>query len=131
VVLAMLWLVLPALGFLAAIGFYHLMSEVIANRITLGDVALLAGYGAMLARPMVALGLVWTWLQAPIAGMRRIHSVVDYLPDEPAQGGDGEALGGVHDIEFKKGSFGYHLEQPVLEHVSVRFTVAGLSPIPG
>jgi ABC-type multidrug transport system fused ATPase/permease subunit len=130
-VMAMLLLVLPALGFLAAIGVYHLMSEVITNRITLGDVALLAGYGAMLARPMVTLGSVWTWLQAPIAGMRRIHSVVDYLPDAPAQGGNEESLGRVHDIEFKDVSFGYHVDAPLLEHVSVRFTVGELSAIAG
>jgi len=127
----MMLFAIPALGLLVAIGAYHLMSEVIANRITLGDVALLAGYGAMLARPMVALGLVWTWLQAPIAGMRRIHSVLENLPDERAQGRNPECFGRIHDIEFNDVSFGYSLDAPVLEHVSMRFTAGELSAIAG
>jgi ABC-type multidrug transport system fused ATPase/permease subunit len=75
-IMTLLLVAIPVLGLLAGLGVYHLMSEVIANRITLGDVALLAG-GMILARSMIALGWVWTWLQAPIAGMRRVHSVLD------------------------------------------------------
>jgi len=130
-IMTMLLLVIPAAGLLAAIGIYHLMSEVIANRITLGDVALLAGYGAMLARPMIALGWVWTWLQAPIAGMRRVHSVLDYLPDESAPTPSGQVLERVRAIEFNDVSAGYVPDEPVLKHVSVRFVAGELAGIAG
>jgi ABC-type multidrug transport system fused ATPase/permease subunit len=130
-VMAMLLLLLPLLGLLAGIGIYHLMSEVIANRITLGDVALLAGYGMMLARPMIALGWVWTWLQAPIAGMRRIHSVLDHLPDDLTPGGDGQVAQPVREIEFHDVSVSYAAHVPVLQHVGLRFVAGELAGIAG
>jgi ATP-binding cassette, subfamily B, bacterial len=129
-VMTMLLLVIPLLGLLAGMGVYHLMSEVIANRITLGDVALLAGYGMMLARPMVALGWIWTWLQAPIAGMRRIHSVLDRLPyDSP--GGSGQVAQPIREIEFNDVSVGYAAHTPVLEQVRLRFVAGELVGIAG
>ncbi|MBV8770834.1 MAG: ABC transporter ATP-binding protein [Deltaproteobacteria bacterium] len=130
-VLAMLLVVIPALGLLAAIGVYHLMSEVIAGRITLGDVALLAAYGVMLARPVIALGWIWTWLQAPIAGMRRIHNVLDSLPREAAPTQNGQLPPRIREIEFRDVTVGYAPQAPVLEHVSVRFVAGELVGIAG
>jgi subfamily B ATP-binding cassette protein MsbA len=129
--MAMLLVVIPALGLLAAAAVYHLMSEVIANRITLGDVALLAAYGMMLARPMIALGWVWTWLQAPIAGMRRIHSVFDHLPYEPALGQGRQLAEHIRAIEFNDVTVGYVADAPVLQHISVRFAAGELAGIAG
>jgi ABC-type multidrug transport system fused ATPase/permease subunit len=129
--MTMLLLVIPVLGLLAAIGFYHLMSEVIAGRITLGDVALLAGYGMMLARPIIALGWVWTGLQPPIAGMRRIHNVLDQLPYESAPSQKEQLAEPVSDIEFNDVTVGYLAGAPVLEHVSVRFIAGELAGIAG
>jgi ABC-type multidrug transport system fused ATPase/permease subunit len=130
-VMAMLLLLMPLLGLLAGMGIYHLMSEVIANRITLGDVALLAGYGMMLARPMIALGWVWTWLQAPIAGMRRIHSVLDHLPNDLAPGGVGQVAHPIRQIEFNDVSVGYVAHAPVLQHVRLCFVAGELAGIAG
>ncbi len=131
VVLAMLLLVIPALGLLAGVGVYHLMSQVIANRITLGDVTLLAAYGMMLARPMIALGWVWTWLQAPIAGMRRINSVLDNLPEESESKQDRQLAERVREIEFKDVSVAYVADAPVLDHISLRFVTGELAGIAG
>jgi ABC-type multidrug transport system fused ATPase/permease subunit len=130
-VMAMLLMLIPLLGLLAGIGIYHLMSEVIANRITLGDVALLAGYGMMLVRPMIALGWFWTWLQAPIAGMRRIHSVLDHLPDDLAPGGDGQMAQLIREIEFNDVSVCYAAHMLVLQHVGLHFVAGQLAGIAG
>jgi ABC-type multidrug transport system fused ATPase/permease subunit len=130
-VMAMLLLVIPILGLLAAIGVYHLMSEVIAGRITLGDVALIAAYGVMLARPVIALGWVWMWLQAPIAGMRRIDNVLNSLPREPAATENGLAPPRVREIEFRDITAGYVPNAPVLKHVNVRFVAGELAGIAG
>lgn len=127
--LTMLALVVPALGLLAGYGLYHLMSEVIANRITLGDLALLAGYGMVLGRPMVALGAVWTWLQGPIAGMRRVHSVLQSLPRESV-GGSGLAQP-IRAIEFAALSAGYAPGAPVLESVNLSLRAGELAAIAG
>jgi ABC-type multidrug transport system fused ATPase/permease subunit len=130
-IMAMLLLVIPFLGLLAGIGIYHLMIEVIANRITLGDVALLGGYGIILARPMIALGWIWTWLQAPIAGMRRIHSVLDHLPCDSAVGGSGQLAQPIREIEFNDVSVGYVAYAPVLKQVRLRLVAGELAGIAG
>jgi ABC-type multidrug transport system fused ATPase/permease subunit len=130
-IMAMLLLVIPAVGLLAVIGAYHLMSEVIANRITLGDVALLVGYGLMLARPMMALGWVWTSLQSPIAGMRRIHSVLDLLSYDSAPSSNRQLSGRIHEVEFEDVSVGYVPNVPVLEHVILHFIAGELAGIAG
>jgi ATP-binding cassette subfamily B protein len=130
-VMAMLLLVIPLLGLLAGVGLYHMMSEVIANRITLGDVALIAGYGMILARPMIALGWVWTWLQAPIAGMRRIHSVLDYLPYDLSPGDSGQLPQRIREIEFIDVSAGYVPQAPILERVRLHFVAGELAGIAG
>jgi ATP-binding cassette, subfamily B, bacterial len=130
-IMAMLLLLMPLLILLAGLGVYHLMSEVIANHITLGDVALLAGYGMMLARPVVELGWVWTWLQAPIAGMRRIHSVLDHLPEDLAPGDVGQEAQPIRRIEFNDVSAGYSAHAPVLQHVGLCFVAGELAGIAG
>src|SRR5208282_1935455 len=75
-----LFLVLtPMIGFLMYAALYHVMKAVIAGRMTIGDIVLLAGYGALLAQPMATLGGTWAAMQLPAAGLRRIHSVLDRL----------------------------------------------------
>ncbi|HJU11905.1 MAG TPA: ABC transporter ATP-binding protein, partial [Candidatus Binataceae bacterium] len=133
IVLVMLLLlcVIPVLGLLAAIGVYHLMSEVIANRITLGDVTLLAMYGMMLARPMVALGMVWTWLQAPIAGMRRIHSVLEDLPCESGSPENHYFAGHIQKIQFNDVTVGYGPHSVAVDHLNLCFVSGELAGIAG
>src|SRR5271156_473080 len=57
----------------AMVGYilYYLMLQVIAGRMTLGDVVLLASYGSMLASPMATIGSTWISVQDPVAGLRR------------------------------------------------------------
>jgi len=86
---------------------YYLMMQVIAGRMTLGDIVLLASYGGMLANPMAIIGSTWASVQASVAGLRRVHSVLDNLA-EPVSGGRGDGLGArVSNLEFNGVAVGY------------------------
>jgi ABC-type multidrug transport system fused ATPase/permease subunit len=86
---------------------YYLMMQVIAGRMTLGDVVLLASYGSMLASPMSTIGSTWLSVQGPVAGLRRVHSVLDNLA-EPVADGRGGGLGArISKLEFTGVAVGY------------------------
>ncbi len=108
----------PLVALLAGFAVYHLLLEVVYNRITLGDVILLITYGALLIVPMGNIGLTWASLQGAVAGMRRVHSVLDSLGTDSGPSEDGAALPSVSLIELKDVSLGYSNE-PILHDVSL------------
>jgi len=68
---------------------------------------LLASYGGMLANPMAIIGGTWASVQASVAGLRRVHSVLDNLA-EPVSDGRGDGLGGrIGKLEFNGVAIGY------------------------
>src|SRR5260370_6583499 len=69
----------PLVGVLIGYAAYYLFTQVINGRMTLGDIVLLSSYGMMLASPMIAIGSTWASIQAPVAGLRRVHSVLGSL----------------------------------------------------
>ena len=85
----------PVCTVLIGYGLYYLMMQVVAGRMTLGDIVLLAGYGGMLANPMVIIGSTWASVQASVAGLRRVHSVLDNLA-EPVSDGSGDGSQRTH-----------------------------------
>src|SRR5262249_19237854 len=68
---------------------------------------------------------------APIAGMRRIHSVLDHLPYDSLPVDSGQLAEGIREIEFNDVSVGYFLHEPVLEQVRLRFVTGELVGIAG
>jgi len=93
----------------ALIGYslYYLMMQVVTGKITLGDIVLLAGYGGMLSNPMSIIGSTWASVQASVAGMRRVHSVLDNLA-EPVSDGSGEGLAArISTMQFSGFAIGY------------------------
>ena len=96
---------------------YHLMSEVIANRITLGDVVLIASYGFMMGRPMGEVGSTWAMLQGPISGLRRVFSVLDRLDERQSRGGD-LVVEQISGVEFRNVAIGYDDAAPVVHDIS-------------
>src|SRR5579862_1558694 len=100
-----IWFVLvivlaPVCCVLIGYSLYYLMMQVIAGRMTLGDIVLLASYGSMLANPMGIIGGTWAAIQASVAGLRRVHSVLDNLA-EPVSDGRGDGLSGrIGKLEF-------------------------------
>ena len=118
IIMAIALVLTPTVGFLMYTALYHTMMEVIAGRMTLGDVILLAGYGALLAFPMATLGNTWAAMQLPAAGLRRIHSVLDRLETTAPSNLDGVAIKGIREIAFNDVSVGYAAGAPVLRSVS-------------
>ena len=97
----------PLCSVLIGYCLYYLMMQVIAGRMTLGDVVLLASYASMLANPMAIIGGTWASVQASVAGLRRVHSVLDNLA-EPVADGSRDGLGGhVSSLEFIGVAIGY------------------------
>jgi ATP-binding cassette, subfamily B, bacterial len=104
---ALLLVVAPAISALLAYTLYYLMMQVIAGRITLGDIVLLASYGGMLSNPMSIIGGTWASIQASVAGLRRVHSVLDNLAEPSDDGLDGSLSASIHSIEFNDVTVGY------------------------
>ena len=105
--LVMVIVIAPVGWALVGYGLYYLMMQVIAGRMTLGDIVLLAGYGAMLASPMATIGGTWASVQASVAGLRRVHSVLDNLA-EPVGNGPGDGLSArISRLEFSGVAIGY------------------------
>ena len=97
----------PVCCVLIGYSLYYLMMQVIAGRMTLGDIVLLAGYGGMLANPMAIIGSTWASVQASVAGLRRVHSVLDNLA-EPVGDGRGDGLSArISSLEFSGVAIGY------------------------
>ena len=97
----------PVCAVLVGYCLYYLMMQVIAGRMTLGDVVLLASYGWMLANPMAIIGNTWASVQVSVAGLRRVHSVLDSLA-EPAGDARGDGLGRrIASLEFGGVALGY------------------------
>ncbi len=131
VVMVFALVLMPAVGLLVAIGFYRLMSEVIAGRITLGDVVLLATYGMMMGRPMAELGMTWFYLQGPISGLRRIHSVLEALPAPDLDGSGKQLEDAVRLIEVRDLALAYDSADRVLDGVSFSLAAGELAAIAG
>ncbi|MGA7872313.1 MAG: ABC transporter ATP-binding protein, partial [Candidatus Binatus sp.] len=74
IILVLAIVLAPACSALIGYCIYYLMMQVIAGRMTLGDIVLLAAYGSMLANPMAIIGGTWASVQASVAGLRRVHS---------------------------------------------------------
>src|SRR5260370_39118324 len=112
----------PLVGVLIGYCAYYLFTQVIRGRMTLGDIVLLASYGMMLASPMMKIGSTWASIQAPVAGLRRVHSVLDSLcePHGASLANNGVAgLGSrIGSVEFPQGTIGYGAGT-ILSHVSM------------
>ncbi len=109
---------------------YHLTVQVIHGQLTLGDVTLLLSYGGLLITPMSTIGSTWTALQTSVAGLRRVHSVLENLPSDvaPANGAAFDAP--VTEVEFRNVALGYGGET-VLRNVSLDLHAGELIAIAG
>lgn len=107
IVMLLVIVLAPLVLALMIFGLHHLMLEVIANRLTLGDVILIASYLSMLANPMATLGSTWVSLQAPVAGLRRIHSVLDKLSETASNGSARDLPGAIERLDLSALAIGY------------------------
>lgn len=127
---AMLLVLAPIVILLMTAGLYHLFDQVIDKRLTLGDVVLLMSYGGMLAQPMIDLGGTWSYLQAPISGLRRVFSVLDRLEETSIQSDDIDP-GKINRIELRNVSIGYDGANPVVHDISFALRAGELAALAG
>jgi ATP-binding cassette subfamily B protein len=120
----------PVLSVLIGYVLYYLMMQVIAGRMTLGDIVLLASYGAMLASPMATVGSTWIAVQGPVAGLRRVQSVLDNLA-EPVADGRVDGLGArVSRLDFNGVAIGY-ANTTVLSGITMSMRTGEMAAIAG
>jgi ABC-type multidrug transport system fused ATPase/permease subunit len=134
-IVAALFVVLtPMIGVLVGYAVYYLFGQVIEGRMTLGDIVLLAAYGALLWDPMSRIGSTWASVQGPIAGLRRVHSVLENLGEPIAAGlagsGAGELDPRIGRLEFRRVAIGYG-STPVLSDVSMALRAGELVALAG
>jgi ABC-type multidrug transport system fused ATPase/permease subunit len=123
--------VVPLVAFVAIGVVYHLMLEVIHSNITLGDVVLLLSYSGLLITPMVTVGSTWARLQGAVAGLRRVHSVLDGLAtDAPPAVNGADVVAPIEEIEFREVALGYG-DSTVLHDVSLTLRTGRLTAIAG
>jgi ATP-binding cassette subfamily B multidrug efflux pump len=114
----------PIMSFLMGLGALLVLwlgsREVVAGRLTVGELVAFNGYLMMLAWPMIAFGWVTNLLQRGMASWKRILDVLDAKPDVA----DAEATSDITDprqvqgrVEFRHLTFSYNGEK-VLDDVS-------------
>ena len=124
----------PLIGVLIGYAAYYLFTQVIDGKMTLGDIVLLAGYGGMLLSPMGTIGGTWASIQAPVAGLRRVHSVLDNLGEptgaSPAGNGAAKLETRIGMLEFRDVAIGYGATT-VLRDVSMALKAGELVALAG
>jgi ATP-binding cassette, subfamily B, bacterial len=130
IIFAMALVLAPLTCALICYAIYFLMSQVIEGRMTLGDIILLAGYISMLADPMATIGSTWAAVQASVAGLRRVHSVLDNLTEPVGNGADWGLDGPIRSVEFDNVSIGYGAI-PVLSDITMDLRAGQMAALAG
>jgi ABC-type multidrug transport system fused ATPase/permease subunit len=131
IVLVVILILTPVTWLLIGAAIYGVFGQVIAGKLLLGDVTLLATYAGILARPMTVLGSTWARIQAPIAGLRRVHSVLDRLSETQPDGAARALTGPITDVQLRDVSVAYDAGAPVLQHVTLKLGVGELAALAG
>lgn len=95
--------------------------EVVAGRISIGDLVEFSLIQLMLFWPMMALGWTVSLMQRGAASMERIEEVLRIAPEPDGMAGEHTATINAGELEFRDLTFRYSAETPdVLKHVSFR-----------
>jgi ATP-binding cassette subfamily B multidrug efflux pump len=134
---ALLW---PAMFFLAGLASVILLwrggLDVIAGRISLGQLVQFTGYLAQLTWPMIAFGWVVNLFQQGSASMKRINEVMDHQPtivgpEESFDQNEEPLLDHIQGkVEFRHVSFAYG-EREVLHDINITVNVGSSLAIVG
>jgi ABC-type multidrug transport system fused ATPase/permease subunit len=126
----MIAIVAPPILLMIIAGLNHLFGEVIDRRLSLGDVVLILSYMMMLGGPATDLGATWVGLQEPIAGLRRVFSVLDRL-NEDVSGDAAVDLGKISQVELRNVSIAYEGGAPVVRDISFELRAGELVALAG
>ena len=131
---SLLW---PSMFFLAGVASIILLwrggLDVVAGRITLGQLVQFTGYLAQLTWPMIAFGWVVNLFQQGAASMTRINEVMRHKPAiaDPIAVHDGQHKTSIDGkIEFRHVSFSYG-EREVLHDINIKVPVGSSLAIVG
>ncbi len=94
--------------------------RVIHGRLTPGDVVLLAGYTALLFKPLETLSYTISTIQGSVAGAHRVFKILDRparIADSPGSRPLTEPARG--EIRFEQVSFSYQAGHPVLSNIGL------------
>ncbi|MFZ0658566.1 MAG: ABC transporter ATP-binding protein [Candidatus Binataceae bacterium] len=131
ITIALALVLVPATAALTIGAIYYLMMQVIHHAMTLGDVVLLLSYGAMLSRPAATIGGTWAAVQPAVAGLRRVHSVLDGFAEAPAPPNGSEAPLSIAEIALRGVAVGYSAAEPVVQNVSFTLRFGEMIAIAG
>lgn len=93
--------------------------EVIAGRMTLGEIVAFIGYLWLLYGPLQWFNNVYQWMSRAFAGAERVFDVID-TPQEQYLRPDAVRLDYIRgDVEFRDVTFGYDKAKPVLKDVTL------------
>ncbi len=127
----------PVMGLLMGVGVLLVLwlgsRDVIAGRMSLGELVAFNAYLVMLAWPMIAFGWVSNLLQRGSASWKRMLEVLDATPaitDAAASSPLRSASAIRGDVEFRHLSFRYG-DQPVLEDISAVLPAGSTTAIVG
>jgi ATP-binding cassette subfamily B protein/subfamily B ATP-binding cassette protein MsbA len=113
------WLIIAVIfGFGTAALVWLGAREVLAGRLTLGEMLIFLAYLAQLYEPLNQLSHVGTTVSDASASAGRVLELLDTAP-EVKEKADAKAFPKETRIELEKVSFGYELKAPVLHSVSI------------
>ncbi len=115
------WLAISAVFAAGTAGIVWLGSrQVLAGRLSVGELLIFLAYLAQLYEPLNQLSHVGATMANAKAGTRRVFEILD-APEEVTDAPDARALAKARgDIAFENVSFGYQPAQPVLRALSFR-----------
>jgi len=127
----------PSMGFLMGLASLLVLwlgaREVVAGRLTVGELVAFNGYLMLLTWPMIAFGWVTNLLQRGLASWERMLAVLDVTPSVTDAGVQHhvalEAIRGT--IEFRRLTFDYGDGRPVLRDVSATIAAGTTTAIVG
>jgi ATP-binding cassette subfamily B protein len=129
----------PIMGFLMGIGALIVLwlgsREVVAGRMTVGELVAFNAYLMMLSWPMIAFGWVTNLIQRGMASWKRMLQILDTEPrisdaTVEKRGADLAVPNIRGDIEFRHLTFGYG-DTPVLRDISARLPAGTTTAIVG
>ncbi len=108
--------VITASGMAAVL--YLGVSDIKAGRLTLGNLLLVMGYLAQLYAPLKTISRKTASLQLHLAGAERVFGLLDEAPDVVERPNARPLAHASGRVAFRRVSFGYSAQRPVLEEVS-------------
>jgi ABC-type multidrug transport system fused ATPase/permease subunit len=92
--------------------------DVLAGRMTLGDMMMYVFFVGMVAAPLVSIASIGTQITEAFAGLDRIREIRDMTTEDQADAGKAHVPDVAGDVEFKEVWFEYNPDVPVLKDVS-------------